>query len=366
MKAFDEFLAWEAASKDTIDFKRAYVDVVGDVLAGLVLAELIYWHLPSKKTGAAKMKVRRGDHHWIACNRADWWERTRLTARQFDAALKLLTDASIVIKEVHGFAAKRALYVRINETVFLERLSVVITEDIYRYYPEVKPRRRPAKSQISDYGDKSQIGDLPPEINHKLVTSNTTTTFSSTTEKNAAIAARSIALVVKPGSYQATSGKSDAECEAERIALAEQQRQIDELRLLGNGHVAQLEIDVKHFLGVSGTLATKYARMLYGRLSTKGKKSKPEDNVYLEQSALLRDEPITPDEFTGWAEEYCRTANVKPGAPTMIKAPEKLVSSILARRDRLATSTNTNPSAFGASNWQPDFWESFDKKAGAK
>jgi hypothetical protein len=192
MKAFDEFLAWEAASKDTIDFKRAYVDVVGDVLAGLVLAELIYWHLPSKKTGAAKMKVRRGDHHWIACNRADWWERTRLTARQFDAALKLLTDASIAIKEVHGFAAKRALYVRINETVFLERLSVVITEDIYRYYPEVKPRRRPTKSQISDYGDKSQIGDLPPEINHKSVTSNTTTTSSSTTEKSAAIAAQVI------------------------------------------------------------------------------------------------------------------------------------------------------------------------------
>jgi hypothetical protein len=26
----------------------------------------------------------------------------------------------------------------------------------------------------------------------------------------------------------------------------------------------------------------------------------------------------------------------------------------------------SNPSNFGASNWQPDFWESFDKKAGAK
>jgi hypothetical protein len=177
--------------------------------------------------------------------------------------------------------------------------------------------------------------------------------------------APNVSVLPKAGSYQARTGKTDAECEAERIALAEQQRVIDERRLLGNGHVAQLEIDVKHFLGLSGTLATKYARMLYGRLSTKGKKSKPEDNAYLEQSALLRDAPITPDEFTGWAEEYCRTAKVTPGAPTMIKAPEKLVSSILARRERLAAGTSANASNYGASNWKEDFWDKFDGKVGA-
>jgi hypothetical protein len=178
--------------------------------------------------------------------------------------------------------------------------------------------------------------------------------------------APNVSVLPKAGSYQARTGKTDAECEAERIALAEQQRLIDERRLIENGHIAQLEIDVKHYIpGLGGSLGKKYARMLYGRLSTKGKKSKPEDNAYLEQSALLRDAPVTPNEFTAWADEYCKERGIKPGDYTMLKAPEKLVSSILARRERLAAGTSTNASNFGATNWDNDFWDKFDGKVGA-
>jgi hypothetical protein len=151
------------------------------------------------------------------------------------------------------------------------------------------------------------------------------------TQKIAASAAPS----AKAGSYQALSGKTDAECEAERIAMEAEQRAIDEQRIAMNEQLDLLGRAVKHYLGISGTLATKYARMLYGVFKG-GKKKSADDDKYLEQTALLKDAPVSANEFTDWAAEYCRAADVKPGAPTMIKSPEKLVSSILARRDRIA------------------------------
>jgi hypothetical protein len=45
----EEFLLWEKASKDTIDVKRVYIDIAGDVVGGIILSQIIYWHLPSKK-----------------------------------------------------------------------------------------------------------------------------------------------------------------------------------------------------------------------------------------------------------------------------------------------------------------------------
>jgi len=45
---FNEFLSWELTTRDTIDFKKIYVDIAGDLIAGLLLSQIIYWHLPSK------------------------------------------------------------------------------------------------------------------------------------------------------------------------------------------------------------------------------------------------------------------------------------------------------------------------------
>jgi hypothetical protein len=182
MNNFDQFVAWEATSKDTIDFKRSYADMVGDVLAGLVLSEIVYWHLPAQKTGLTKLRVQRGGHKWIACRRDEWWDRARLTPRQFDAALELLVESGVIAKEIHGFSAKRSLFIRIDEDKFIERFNVVTTGDNKQFYPKAKPRRRPSKSQICDYEDKSQICDLTDEINHKSVTSNTAVTSTATTQ----------------------------------------------------------------------------------------------------------------------------------------------------------------------------------------
>lgn len=87
----DEFLKWEAHSKDTIDVKRIYIDITGDVISGVLLSQLMYWHLPSKE-GNTRMKVEEAGELWVRKTREDWWDECRITPKQFDRSSKVLED----------------------------------------------------------------------------------------------------------------------------------------------------------------------------------------------------------------------------------------------------------------------------------
>ena len=58
MNYFDQFLSWEAKSRDIIDFKKIYVDIADDLIAGLLLSQIIYWHLPNEH-GKTKLRVQK-------------------------------------------------------------------------------------------------------------------------------------------------------------------------------------------------------------------------------------------------------------------------------------------------------------------
>lgn len=82
---FAAFLAWEKETKDVLDFKTTYVDVAGDLNAGLMLSEIIYWYLPSRD-GKTRLRVHRNGFDWIASRRYEWWDRIRLSTKQADRA----------------------------------------------------------------------------------------------------------------------------------------------------------------------------------------------------------------------------------------------------------------------------------------
>ncbi|MBT9146754.1 MAG: hypothetical protein DDT32_00496 [Syntrophomonadaceae bacterium] len=52
----EQFLQWEEANQDTINIKRSYIDLTGDIVAGLLLSRIIYWHAQSKR-GKTKWQV---------------------------------------------------------------------------------------------------------------------------------------------------------------------------------------------------------------------------------------------------------------------------------------------------------------------
>jgi hypothetical protein len=118
------FLAWECESKDTIDFKKLYVDMAGDILAGLLLSQIVFWNLPDKN-GKNKLRVRREEHYWLAKSRGDWWDEVRLRPREVDAAIKRLREAGIIETRVWKFGGNPTTHIRVIPTGFMDTLRAV-------------------------------------------------------------------------------------------------------------------------------------------------------------------------------------------------------------------------------------------------
>jgi len=123
MNNFKEFLDWEKSSKDTIDFKKVYVDMADDLIAGLVLSELIYWYLPSKENGKNKLRVIHDGEQWVAARYKDWWERCRITESQAERAIRILISNNLVEKRVFKFDGEPTVHLKICQEAFLSLLQ---------------------------------------------------------------------------------------------------------------------------------------------------------------------------------------------------------------------------------------------------
>ena len=117
-----DFFAWEAQSRDTIDFKTVYVDMADDLMAGLLLSQLVYWHLPTKR-GTSRMRISKEDNLWVAKTRMEWWIETRLKPRQVDRAGKILVKKGLVFTSLWRFAGSPTTHWRINWNAFLPLLE---------------------------------------------------------------------------------------------------------------------------------------------------------------------------------------------------------------------------------------------------
>jgi hypothetical protein len=127
LENFADFLAWERATEDTIDFKKTYVDIAGDLIAGLMLSQIIYWHLPNKQ-GGSKLRVKKDGYTWIAKGHADWYEEIRVTEWQAPRALKILEDKKIIEKKIHRFNGSPTMHIRIIEKNFLSAISKLVND----------------------------------------------------------------------------------------------------------------------------------------------------------------------------------------------------------------------------------------------
>jgi len=119
------FLEWEKASQDTVDFKKIYVDIVDDIIVGLLLSQIIYWHLPGKN-GKSKLRVKRNARLYISKTRYEWWDEIRISPSQVDRGLKILKSLGIVEVEYHRFNGLRTSHIYLDKVKFLERFQNTI------------------------------------------------------------------------------------------------------------------------------------------------------------------------------------------------------------------------------------------------
>ena len=121
--SFEEFLRWEEVDQDAIKVKRIYIDIAGDLVAGILLSQIIYWHLPSKRDGQTKLRVKKDGKLWLAKGRDDWWDECRITPRQFDRAIGILVDKGIVEKERFRFGGSPTIHIRLVPEVVMQYIE---------------------------------------------------------------------------------------------------------------------------------------------------------------------------------------------------------------------------------------------------
>lgn len=119
----DDFLLWETTTLDTIDFKRVYVDMAGgDVLAGLLLSQIVFWHLPNRK-GKTKMRVRKEDELWVAHADNTWYNEIRLTEKQARRARLHLVEIGLLVAKRFMFGGTLTMHLRIEWHSFFVALK---------------------------------------------------------------------------------------------------------------------------------------------------------------------------------------------------------------------------------------------------
>ncbi len=121
------FLLWETASRETVDFKTIYVDMADDLIAGLLLSQIVYWYLPGKD-GRSKLRVCHDSYYWIAKSRGAWWDEIRITPKQVDRALKILVERGIIVTHIYKFNRAPTIHIRINEEGFLKAWNQALSD----------------------------------------------------------------------------------------------------------------------------------------------------------------------------------------------------------------------------------------------
>ena len=136
MDSASEFLEWEAASRDTVDVKRVYIDVAGDLVAGVLLSQVVFWFLPSQQ--GSKLRVEHDGALWLAKGRADWWDECRLTPKQYDRAITVLRNAGLVETRLFKFAGVPTVHIWLDVSALMERVKSILTKGENPFSPNVE------------------------------------------------------------------------------------------------------------------------------------------------------------------------------------------------------------------------------------
>jgi hypothetical protein len=181
---FNDFLNWERTTRDTIDFKKIYVDLAGSLNSGLVLSELIYWYLPDKAGNRNKLRCRKKGKLWIAVPRWQWWERARLSPDQADRALRELVNRGLIEKARFKFNGTLTVHIRILEDHFI-KAWMYMTEN-----PPPNPYHSDNVDENDDSGfylanTRPDLANARPDLaeSGKSLTENTSETYTEIYKK---------------------------------------------------------------------------------------------------------------------------------------------------------------------------------------
>lgn len=96
---------------------HAYVDIAGDMVAGALLSQILYW-FGADRNGRPRARIQKDGFLWIAKARGDWWGEIRITPKQYDRAAKILQQRGFVELRTMKFNGNPTTHIRIiSETL---------------------------------------------------------------------------------------------------------------------------------------------------------------------------------------------------------------------------------------------------------
>ncbi len=119
---FNNFLAWEQVSRDAVGFKKIYADITGDLIAGLLLSQIIYWHLPNSE-GESKLRVKKGKYYCIAKARHEWWTETRISFKQVRRAMNILRERGVIKTEIFRFQGHPRTHIFLQQKTLVDLIN---------------------------------------------------------------------------------------------------------------------------------------------------------------------------------------------------------------------------------------------------
>ncbi len=139
-----EFTSWvqsEHANKNVFLVKCLYVDMAGDLIAGLLLSQILYWFTPSSKSDekgklflvkklqcVKEFNKSTGKEYCLAKNRESWWDECRIKARQYDRAIKILVGKKIVRVKNFKFNNQSTPHIFLNQKTFIKLYNEKVAE----------------------------------------------------------------------------------------------------------------------------------------------------------------------------------------------------------------------------------------------
>lgn len=91
---------------------HVYVDITGDLIAGALLGQILYW-FGADRNGRPRARIVKDGHLWIAKGRADWWDEIRISAKQYDRAAKILKEFGFIEVKTFKFNGNPTSHLRI-------------------------------------------------------------------------------------------------------------------------------------------------------------------------------------------------------------------------------------------------------------
>lgn len=172
---------------------HAYIDITGDLIAGTLLSQIMYWFNPDKN-GKRRVRIYKDGSFWLAKKRDDWYSEIRISPKQYDRAIKILVDMGLVEVKRFKFNGDPITHIRpLNENIYAEvkKWKRKKAETIVKAYSTKE--EKPTESKDEQGGNSFfTFGEIPTseKVKNQLddtvssLTEITTETTTETTSKD--------------------------------------------------------------------------------------------------------------------------------------------------------------------------------------